>query len=317
MNDKNIAQNHISNILTSYIEDLNFEHQNPGKLIGLSTGIKSLDIKLKGLRDGQIILIAGRPAMGKTALAIELAYNIATEFEDENNENHLNDKSLLYFNLKTSNKILAKRFIKNIGNISEKEITKPSNFNNVKKIIQNLADLPIYISDNGYIISEIKEEINKLPSVRCVIIDYLQMIKNNDYSLIMEQLKKIAKQYKIPVIVLFQLDVSLEKRTDKRPITQDVLNSCNLHCIDKILLLFRYYYYLINQEPHKKSKETDEQFKKRTSEWQKKCEDNKTLFDIYISRNIDGHKGLVTLNFYNDTCTFKEFFDDCDALPPL
>ena len=111
MNNKSFHDNHISMILQSYDIDLAFKHQNPDKLRGISTGLTALDEKLDGLCPGDVILIGGRPAMGKSSLAINMAHNIATNFSDQHQQNPDDNKCVVYIGLEYCCKKFAKRLI--------------------------------------------------------------------------------------------------------------------------------------------------------------------------------------------------------------
>lgn len=319
MDNKNIEleQNHISNALSAYFDDLNFRLQHPNDVNGLSTGIKSLDRRLNGIRPGQVILIGGRPAMGKTWFAVNLAYNMATTFSKEN---ATNKKCVLYFNMESNSQLLSERFIAISADMSiyylRNEIYCTDEFTKVVKAVGLLEELPIYISSKGYDIDIIRREIIKINSsisIGCIFIDYLQLMdrKTSDCSFIMNQIKELATSFNIPIIVLSQLTRDVENRSDKHPHVTDVRGfGKNRIIADKILLLYRESYYIRWEEPTKKKNETNKHFQKRLEEWAQRCKDVENLCEIWIKKNDDGSCGHVNTYFNPQTGLFKELPDE-------
>lgn len=312
-----LEQNHISKALTAYLEDLDFKTQYPNDVNGLSTGIKSLDNRLNGIRPGQVILVGGRPAMGKTSFAVNLAYNMATAFSKENTPNK---KCILYFNMKTHPKLLSERFITVSVNMStydlRNNIYSAEEFTKLAKAVCLLEKLPIYISKNGYDIDTIRQEIVKINSstpIGCIFIDYLQLMnrKTSDCSFLMNQIKELATSFDIPIVVLSQLTRDVETRADRHPCMTDISDFCKNRVVaDKILFLYRESYYIICEEPTKKKNETDKHFVKRLQEWEERCKGAENLCEILIEENSDGRCGCVNTYFNLDTGLFKELPDE-------
>lgn len=318
--DKNridLKESHISTPLSAYLEDLDFRIQHPHDVCGLATGIKSLDKKLKGIRPGQVILVGGRPSMGKKSFAVNLAYNMAMAFSKESVESK---KCILYFSMGLSPKLLSERFISMSSDIPiydlRYEIYNEKEFTQVADAVRLLEKLPIYISENGYNIDMIKEEVHKinpLKPIGCIFIDYLQLMdrKTSDCRFIMKQIKELAVFFNIPIIVLSQLTRDVETRTDKHPIMTDVCGfGKNRITADKILFLYRESYYINYDEPIKKRKETEEHFKKRLQEWEERCQKVKNLCEIWIGKNDDGYCGHINAYFNPSTGIFKDCSDD-------
>ena len=323
MDNKNtdLKENHISKALSAYLDDLDFKIQHPNDVNGLSTGIKSLDKRLNGIRPGQVMLVGGRPAMGKTWFAVNLAYNMATAFLKENTAHK---KCILYFDMESNPKLLSERFISVGADIPTYDLRygtySTEEFMKVVDAVRLLGKLPIYISKNGYDIDTIRQEINKINSsipIGCIFIDYLQLMdrKTSDCSFIMNQIKELAVSSNIPIVVLSQLTRDLENRADKHPHITDVRGfGKNRIAADKILLLYREIYYIKYEEPTKKKKETDEHFKKRLKEWAQRYEEVKNLCEIWVGENDDGSCGHVDAYFNDYTGLFKELPNEWDFL---
>ena len=323
MNSKkyDLKQNHISEALSAYLDDLDFKIQHPNDINGLSTGIKNLDVHLNGIRPGQVILVGGRPAMGKTWFAVNLAYNMAITLSKENTSNK---QCVLYFNMESNPKLLSERFIAVSADMStydlRNETYNTEEFTKVANAVRLLEKLPIYISKKGYDIDSIRQEIIKINSsisIGCIFIDYLQLMdrKTSDCSFIMNQIKELATSFNIPIIVLSQLTRDVENRLDKHPCVTDVRGfGKNRIIADKILLLYREIYYIKYEEPIKKKKETDAHFQKRLEEWTQRCKDVENLCEIWIGENDDGSCGHVDTYFNPRTGLFKELPDEWDFL---
>ena len=316
-----LKQKHISKALSDYLDDLDFKIQHPKDINGLSTGIKNLDMYLNGIRPGQVILVGGRPAMGKTYFAVNLAYNMAIAFSKENIEQK---KCILYFSLDTSLKLLSERFISVSADIStydlQNEIHNAKEFEKVADAVHLLEKLPIYISENGYNIDMIREEANKINAcnpIGCIFIDYLQLMdrKTSDCTLVMQEIQELAVSLNIPIIVLSQLTRDLENRRDKHPMLTDVRGFGKKHITaDKVLFLYRESYYINYDEPTKKRKETEEHFKKRLHKWENRCQEVQNLCEILIAKNNDGTCDCVNTYFNPSSGLFKDYPDEPDDL---
>ena len=224
--------NHISAIMKEYVEELELKYRNPGELCGISTGYDCLDYKLGGLKSGEVTIIGGRPAMGKTALAANLTYNIAAGFYLKHQQNPLDDKCVVYIGLELSPKLFANRLLSLQTAIPTYKLRRGEdlgeNFDKICKAERTFRELPIYYLGDIFDVDDIEKELQKVEKqVGCVIIDYLQLLgeeyqTKEDYSLIVLQLKSLAVKLGIPIVVLSQLKRELESRADKHPLMSDI-----------------------------------------------------------------------------------------------
>lgn len=242
----------LQDVLLKTQSDLEILAQRKGEITGLSTGYYDLDKITSGLHPNELIIIAARPAMGKTALAVNLAVNIA----------QLNKKTVALFNMEMGAEQLAQRILSSVGQI---DITKLRNgrlehddWKKLNEAVSRLSDTKIFIDDTpGMTIGEIRAKCRRLDSsedgLGIVIIDYLQLIsgsakysgnRQQEVSEISRSLKTLAMELNIPVIALAQLSRSVEGRDDKRPILSDLRESGSIEQdADIVAFLYRDDYY--------------------------------------------------------------------------
>lgn len=288
MSDVVRPNNHISTIMKEYVKELEFKYQNPGKLCGISTGYDCLDYKLGGLKAGEVTIIGGRPAMGKTALAANLTYNIAAGFYLAHQQNPEEDKCVVYIGLELAPKLFANRLLSLQTAIPTYKLRYAEdlgeNFDKICKAERTFRELPIYYLADIFEVDGIEKELQKIEKqVGCVIIDYLQLLgeeyqTKEDYSLVMLQLKSLAVKLDMPIVVLSQLKRELESRADKHPLMSDIRRIMrNQNAADNVIFLYRESYYIQFAEPIKRKKETDDQYQKRFLKWQKRCKEVKDV----------------------------------------
>lgn len=288
MSDVVRPNNHISTIMKEYVKELEFKYQNPGKLCGISTGYDCLDYKLGGLKAGEVTIIGGRPAMGKTALAANLTYNIAAGFYLAHQQNPEEDKCVVYIGLELAPKLFANRLLSLQTAIPTYKLRYAEdlgeNFDKICKAERTFRELPIYYLADIFEVDGIEKELQKIEKqVGCVIIDYLQLLgeeyrAKEDYSLVMLQLKSLAVKLDMPIVVLSQLKRELESRADKHPLMSDIRRIMrNQNAADNVIFLYCESYYIQFAEPIKRKKETDDQYQKRFLKWQKRCKEVKDV----------------------------------------
>jgi replicative DNA helicase len=178
------------------------------------------------------------------------------------------------------------------------------NFSKIANTSRQLEKLPLYLCATECSVEGITTEIRKIRQQReigCVIIDYLQLLsldypQKEDLTEIINEIKNMAVAFKVPVIVLTQLNRNLEKRADKVPLLCDIRGLYNnLNAVDRVLFLYREFYYIWLNEPKKRPKETDEKFQKRHKEWKNRCNETEYLCDIIIAKNSGGYCGVVKM----------------------
>lgn len=317
MSDVVRPNNHISTIMHEYVEELEFKYQNPGKLCGISTGYDCLDYKLGGLKAGEVTIIGGRPAMGKTALAANLTYNIAAGFYLAHQQNPEEDKCVVYIGLDLAPKLFANRLLALQTAIPTYKLRLAEdlgeNFEKICKAERAFRELPIYYLADIFEVDGIEKELLDIEKqVGCIIIDYLQLLgeeyqTKEDYSLIVMQLKTLATKLNVPIVVLSQLKRELESRADKHPLMSDIRGIMrNQNAADNVIFLYRENYYIKFAEPTKHKKETEEHYQKRVRQWQKRCDETENICEIIIARNSGGFCGIIKLHFDWATGLFWE-----------
>lgn len=317
MSDVVRPNNHISTIMKEYVKELEFKYQNPDKLCGISTGYDCLDYKLGGLKSGEVTIIGGRPAMGKTDLAVNLSYNIAAGFYLKHQQNPADDKCVVYIGLELAPKLFANRLLALQTAIPAYKLRLgedlEENFEKICKAERTFEELPIYYLADIFEVDGIEKELLDIEKqVGCIIIDYLQLLgeeyqTKEDYSLIVLQLKSLATKLNVPIVVLSQLKRELESRADKHPLMSDIRGIMrNQNAADNVIFLYRESYYIQFAEPRKHKKETEEHYQKRFLKWQERCKEVKDLCEIIIARNSGGFCGMVKLHFDWATGLFWE-----------
>ena len=246
---------HIGTILHKVFDHLTELSQSDSAIPGLSTGLRDLDSRINGLNKSDLILIAARPAMGKSAFALNIAVNVAKKYQ----------KTVAVFNLEMSREQLALRLLASesfielqklaTGKLSEEEWTK------LCMASAALSQTDIRIDDNPSVtVADINAKCRRLDNLGLVVIDYLQLMQGSGYGKnsenrvtvvgeISRALKIMAKELNVPVICLSQLSRAVESRTDKRPILSDLRESGAIEQdADSVMFLYRDEYYNENTE---------------------------------------------------------------------
>ncbi len=284
----------IQDVLFKAQSDLEKLSKNKGLITGIQTGFSKLDKLTSGLHANELIIVAARPGMGKTAFALNLATNIAID----------DKKTVALFNMEMSAEQLITRMLSSVGQIQGNKLKNGSlqhdDWRRINEAISRLAESKMYIDDTaGMTISEIRAKCRRLASMKdgidCVIIDYLQLIQGSDrykgnrvqeVTEISRSLKTLAMELKIPVIALSQLSRSVEGkgRADKRPILSDLRESGSIEQdADIVAMLHREDYY--NRELMNG--------------------DSISRAELIIAKHRNGPVDTVNLAFKTDTSTFN------------
>lgn len=316
-NEYNKDSQKINVIVDNTLNTIKFNMHNKGDLIGLTTGFTQLNKMLGGLQKNDLIILAARPAMGKTSFALSLALNIAEYIENKKenkNENKIiHDKlgSVVFVSLEMSSEQLVTRLIsmkseinsmKIIhGNLNEEEFLK------INLAINNLRDLDFIIDDNAAIsLFQLKSKLRRISlknKISVIFIDYLQLLHGNkkssegnrvnEISEISRGLKQIAKEMNVPVIALSQLSRDVEKRQDKTPRLSDLRESGSIEQdADIVLFLHREDYYSKMERTQNLSQETEE------------VDNDCGKASIIIAKHRNGPVGNISLIFDHDTTSF-------------
>ena len=283
---------------------------NAGGHTGISTDFTDLDKTIGGLQNSDLIILAGRPSMGKTALAINIALNACRNLAKSDEK-----KSVGFFSLEMSSEQLSGRMIAMESTVNAKKFRNGSlNSEDFEKIVdahKQLYDLPFFIDDTpAQTIGAIRTKARRLKrqhNLSLLVIDYLQLLsgskKSNDnrvqeISEITQGLKAIAKELNIPVIALSQLSRAVEQREDKRPLLSDLRESGTIEQdADLVFFIYREQYYVERRKPSEGHKDMDQ--------WQEYMEKVLNQAEVVIAKNRHGPVGNIKLYFDPNTTKFS------------
>ena len=303
--------------LTSSLGQIEQAYQKDGKISGLPSGLDALDEKTGGLNNSDLIIIAGRPAMGKTALATNIAYNVA-EFMSHDKSVEAKNRGVAFFSLEMSADQLAGRILSTVtqtpGHKMRTGELDNAEFTRIAAAVRELESIPLYIDDTpGLNINTIRTRARRLKrnkGLGLIVIDYIQLIMGTgskktegnrvqELSEISRGLKILAKELNVPVIALSQLNRGVEQRDDKRPVMSDLRESGSIEQdADIVMFVYRENYYIQNEEPKQKASETPEHLQNRLEEWQKRCRETANIGEVIIGKQRHGPTGTVKL-FWN------------------
>lgn len=314
--------------LTAAVDMAAAAFERDGGLSGVSTGLSELDGKLGGLQRSDLVIVAGRPGMGKTALATNIAFNIAKAYEfrhkPDGSAETVNGGIVGFFSLEMSAEQLATRIIAEQaqvasykmrrGDISEQE------FHRIAEAAREMQQIPFYIDQTGGIsIAQLTARARRLKRQRgldVLVVDYLQLLSGSksrgenrvqELTEITTGLKALAKELAVPIIALSQLSRQVESREDKRPQLSDLRESGSIEQdADVVMFVFREEYYLNNREP----KAGTEEF----LEWQAAQERAHGKAEVIIGKQRHGPTGTVELAFEAEFTRFANLAHE-DRLP--
>jgi replicative DNA helicase len=300
-----------------------------GHLSGIATGLRDLDHRMGGLQPSDLIIVAGRPGMGKTSLATNIAFGIAAAHEPDQQSDGAAKAArggvVGFFSLEMSAEQLATRIISEQTGISSSRIRRgeisEADFEKLVSCSQTMRKIPLYIDQTGGIsIAQLATRARRLKRQRgldVLVIDYIQLMQGStqrssqsrvqEVTEITTGLKALAKELAVPIIALSQLSREVEKRDDKRPQLSDLRESGSIEQdADVVLFVYRDEYYLTGKEP---APGTDEHLK-----WEAGMAQARGKADVIIAKQRHGPTGTVQLGFQGE---FTRFFDlaDGDRLP--
>ena len=319
--------------LKSSLDSIQRAYQKEGRISGIPTGLTQLDYKIGGLNDSELIILAGRPGMGKTALATNIAYN-AADFLSRDKETPADKRGVAFFSLEMSAEELGARILSSNIQISSHKMRVgdigPAEFERITVAARELGNLPLYIDDTpGLSINTIRTRARRLKRSKglgLVVIDYIQLIggtgdkksegnRVQEVSEISRGLKILAKELKIPVIALSQLNRGVESREDKKPQMSDLRESGSIEQdADIVMFVFRENYYLRNAEPKRKAEETEDKFIKRHTEWEMNLRQTANLAEVIIGKNRHGATDSVDLYWNGEFTSFGNLAEE-EKLP--
>ncbi len=315
------------NAVGSAIDMASAAFQRDGHLSGVATGLNTLDQKMGGLQPSDLIVLAGRPAMGKTSLATNIAFNIAEAYQPEiqadGTSKAVNGGVVGFFSLEMAAEQLATRIIAEQTEISSSKIRRgeinDAEFEKLVGCSQMMHRIPLYIDQTGGIsIAQLAARARRLKRQRgldVLIIDYIQLMQGSknqsnrvqEITEITTGLKALGKELNVPIIALSQLSRQVENRDDKRPQLSDLRESGSIEQdADVVLFVYREEYYLQNKEPEYGTTEYEQ--------WKTKLEFATGKADVIIAKQRHGPTGTAGLAFQAEFTRFTDLIEE-DHLP--
>jgi len=296
--------------LKQTIEMAKSAYQNEEGIVGVPTGLTDLDNKLGGMHKQDLVIIAGRPSMGKTALATNIAFHAAKNIEKKDLKS-----TVAFFSLEMSSEQLSTRILSEQSRIRSNDIRRgkvsEQEFEKFIETSKNIFELPLYIDETPAItiaaISNRSRRIKRLFGLELIVVDYIQLMRSSgrkeynrvqEISEITQGLKALAKELDVPVLALSQLNRAVEQRDDKKPQLADLRESGSIEQdADVVMFVFREAYYLERKEPTLGSIEH--------AEWRQKMDEISSLAEIMISKQRHGPTGNVKVEFEAMYTKFK------------
>ena len=313
-----------SQALTTAIDMAANAYKRDGKLSGISTGLRDLDIKMGGLQQSDLIIVAGRPGMGKTALSTNIAYNVAKAYrgdlQADGTTKAVNGGIVGFFSCEMSAEQLATRIIAERTGIPSSTnrrggITE-SDFEKIRDYSIELQSLPFYIDETGGLsIAQLTARARRLKRQKgldLIVVDYIQLLQGSskksdsrvqEITEITTSLKALAKELNVPVIALSQLSRQVESRDDKRPQLSDLRESGSIEQdADVVIFVYREEYYLANKEPRAGTPEYEK--------WQLDMSLVHGKAEVIIGKQRHGPTGTVELHFEASVTRFGDLTQD-------
>ena len=293
------------------IEMASAAYKNEEGIVGVPTGLRDLDDRLGGLHQSDLIIIAGRPSMGKTALATNIAFNAAQKLQDSGKKS-----SIAFFSLEMSSEQLSTSILAEQSRIKSNDIRRgrisDEQFDKFIETSKNISELPLYIDETPAIsiaaMSNRARRIKRLFGLDMIVVDYIQLMRGTfnikdgrvqEISEITQGLKAMAKELSIPVLALSQLSRAVAQRDDKKPMLSDLRESGSIEQdADVVMFVYRESYYLKAKEPRPATVEH--------AEWQAKMNEVSHLAELIIGKQRHGPTGNISLQFEEMFTKFKD-----------
>lgn len=305
--------------LTSAIDMASAAYKRDGHLSGLATGLSDLDRLMGGLQSSDLVILAGRPAMGKTSLATNIAFNVARawrgEVQADGSMKTVDGGIVGFFSLEMSSEQLATRIIAEQSEVPSADIRRgkinENQFSQIVAASREMQKMPLYVDQSGGLsVAQLAARARRLKRQRgldLLIVDYIQLLQGSSRSSdnrvqevteITNHLKALAKELHVPIVALSQLSRQVENREDKRPQLADLRESGSIEQdADSVLFVYREEYYLKNRMP----KEGTEEFFK----WQAEIDAVHGLAEVIIGKQRHGPTGTVQLQFEDSLTRFS------------
>jgi replicative DNA helicase len=299
-------------------------YKRDGKLSGIATGLRDLDVKMGGLQSSDLIIVAGRPGMGKTALATNIAYNVAkahrAEVQPDGTMKSVNGGVVGFFSCEMSAEQLATRILAEQTSIASSMIRRggitEADFEKIRNYSIELQSLPLYVDETGGLsISQLTARARRLKRQKgldLIVVDYIQLLQGSgkrsdnrvqEVTEITTSLKALAKELNVPIIALSQLSRQVESRDDKRPQLSDLRESGSIEQdADVVMFVYREEYYLANKEPRIGTPEYEK--------WQLDMSLVHGKAEVIIGKQRHGPTGMVELAFEGQFTRFSDLAQD-------
>lgn len=283
-------------------------YKNQGKIIGVPTGLADLERRLGGLRAGELIILAGRPGMGKTTCAKTVALEAARA-----------GHTVVIFSLEMPRKAIGQWLLADMTGISADRQRRgdlmPNDFDRLLSARQGLAELPLIIDDTpGLTIPAIRARARRIKRRRglgLLVVDHLGLVSasrraqdNGETAATTETsnaLKRLSKELDVPVVALCQLNRAVESRDTKRPGLSDLRQSGAIEQdADIVLMVYRPEYYLQREQPERRPAEADDKFATRMADWEARLKEAKGICELIVAKNRSGPQGIVKVHFNPD-----------------
>ncbi|MFZ5736563.1 MAG: replicative DNA helicase [Pseudomonadota bacterium] len=313
-----------SQALTTAVDMAAKAFQRDGKLSGIATGLRDLDTRMGGLQHSDLIVLAGRPGMGKTALATNIAYNVAKayrgEVQPDGSTKTVNGGIVGFFSCEMSAEQLATRILAEQAEIASSKIRRggisDADFDKIRDVSIELQSLPLFVDETGGLsIAQLTARARRLKRQKgldMLVVDYIQLLQGSskkgdnrvqEVTEITTSLKALAKELNIPIIALSQLSRQVESRDDKRPQLADLRESGSIEQdADVVMFVFREEYYLQNKEPRPGTPEHEK--------WATDMELVHGKAEVIIAKQRHGPTGTVDLQFEGQFTRFSDLTDD-------
>jgi replicative DNA helicase len=312
-----------SKSLTKAIQMAEAAYRRDSHITGVTTGLVDLNRKLGGMQPSDLIVLAGRPSMGKTALATNMAFKAAQAYADSHGKE---GAIVAFFSLEMAAEQLATRILAEVSEVPSEKIrkgeVKDTEFRRFVEASQKLASVPLYIDDTPALsIAQVRTRARRLKrqfGLGMVVIDYLQLLRGSgggrgpenrvqEISEITRGLKAIAKELSIPVLALSQLSRAVEQREDKRPQLSDLRESGTIEQdADVVMFVFREEYYVERDQPTVLKDESQDKFNDRYARWQERLKNAHQIAEVIIGKQRHGPIGTVKLHFEGQFTRFSD-----------
>ena len=316
------------NVLTSTITMIEAAFLQKEQITGVPTGLDAMDERLGGLQPSDLIILAARPSMGKTALAINMAANAAArkavgKYRESLESDHY---AVAIFSLEMSAEQLTMRLLSTEARIGGDDLRRgkldDADFKKVVQASQSLASRPLFIDDTPALsVAALRTRARRLMrrhGLSLIVVDYLQLLRPvttggqvnrvQEISEITQSLKAIAKELNVPVLALSQLSRAVEQREDKRPQLSDLRESGSIEQdADVVMFIYREHYYLSRAQPQPRPGQNDDKYNEEYGNWSKRLEECERISDVIIAKQRNGPIGTFQLYFDGKFSEFTNY----------